>query len=292
MSNTAAPSSVFFQDELEDEIRTMTLSACISALEAARETDRVTVVRLEHINYTTNWLHEGILVELQEVDPDTAAPRKAYALIDRNAEPAPPNETYFSSLQSCFSKARDDVKLSRNKGSFTTSSDQYAVRRYIDFATRPLPFVQLLVAASTVAGTKPKYNPFTAQCFWFAESVWDVVILHLQKVWSDDWEKAAGGSLAVSPVGLILAREMYAKFEGAWTKFEAEIQKRQQDQRQKENRAAYMEGVSIGRQEAEQEKEALLHQIAALEARLKNQTLEANPWITFTPVPDLFHSIW
>lgn len=204
----------------------MTLSACISALEATRETVSVSVVRLEHIKYTTNWLHEGILVELQEVDPDATSPRKAYALIDRDAEPAPPRKIYFSSLQSCSRKARDDVKLSRNKGSFTTSSDQYEVRRYIDRATHPLPFVQLLVAASTVAGAKPKYNPFTAQCFWFAGSIWDVVILHLQKVWSDGWEKAVGGSLAVSPGGLVLAREMCAKFEGAWTKFEAAIKNR------------------------------------------------------------------
>ncbi|KAK0216747.1 hypothetical protein EDD85DRAFT_430652 [Armillaria nabsnona] len=145
MSNTAPPNCVFFQDESEGEIRTMTLSACISALEAARETDSVSVVRLEHIKYTTNWLHKGILVELQEVDPDAASPRKAYALIDRDAEPAPPSKIYFSSLQSCSSKARDEVKLSRNKGSFTTSSDQYEVRRYIDLATHPLPFMQLLV---------------------------------------------------------------------------------------------------------------------------------------------------
>ncbi|KAK0460721.1 uncharacterized protein EV420DRAFT_227807 [Desarmillaria tabescens] len=267
MSNTDTPSSVFFKEEYEGEIRAMTLSACISALVAARETDRVNVIRLEHIKYTNNWLHEAILVELQEVDPDAAAPRKAYALIDRDAERNPPRKTYFSSSPSFSGKARDGVKLSRDKGSFTTNSDRYEVRRYIDFATHPFPFVQLLVAASTVAETKPKYNLITSQCYWYAESIWDVVILHLQQVWSDGWEKAANGSLAVPARGL--AREMFAKFEGAWTKLEAEIKKRRQDQRQKENRAAFMQGVLTGRKEAEQEKEALQHQNTALEAQLK-----------------------
>ncbi|KAK0219701.1 hypothetical protein EDD85DRAFT_797066 [Armillaria nabsnona] len=267
MSNTHSPSAVFFEGEPNGEIHAMPLSACISALVAARETDRINVVRLEHIKYTNNWLHEAILVELQEVDPDVAVPRKAYALIDRDADRPPAKKTRFSSSPSFSSKARDGVKLSRDKEIFTTSSDQYEIRRYIDFASHPLPFVKLLVAASIVTETKPNYNLITAQCYWYAESVWDLVLLHLQKVWSDGWEKAADGSLGVPAQSL--AREMFAKFEGAWTKLEAEIKKRRQDQRHKENRVAYTEGVLKGREEAAQEKADLERKNAALEARLK-----------------------
>ncbi|KAK0194568.1 hypothetical protein F5146DRAFT_998934 [Armillaria mellea] len=269
MSNTNTPSAVFFEGEPKGEIHSMTLSACISALVAARETDRVNVIRLEHIKYTNNWLHEAILVELQEVDPDVAVlvPRKAYALIDRDADRPTAQKTSFSSSPSFSSKARDGVKLSRDKEAFTTNSDQYEVRRYIDFAKHPLPFIKLLVAASTVTKTKPDYNLVTAQCYWYAESVWDLVILHLQKVWSEGWEKAADGNLAVPARSL--AREMFAKFEGAWTKLEAEIKKRRQDQRRREHRAGYTEGIIKGREEAAQEKEDLKRQNAALEARLK-----------------------
>ncbi|SJL10618.1 uncharacterized protein ARMOST_14008 [Armillaria ostoyae] len=265
MSNTDTPSAVFFEGEPKGEIHSMTLSACISALVAARETDRVNVIRLEHIKYTNNWLHEAILVELQEVDPDIAMPRKAYALIDRDADRPPPKKTCFSSSPSFCSKARDGVKLSRDKEIFTTCSDQYEIRRYIDFATHPLPFVKLLVAASIVTETKPQYNLITAQCYWYAESVWDLVVLHLREVWSDGWEKTADGSLGVPA----LVREMFAKFEGAWTKLEAEIKKRRQDQRHKEHRVAYTEGVLKGREEAAQEKADLKRKNAALEAQLK-----------------------
>ncbi|PBK63835.1 hypothetical protein ARMSODRAFT_1023736 [Armillaria solidipes] len=270
MSNTDAPSSVFFKEEYEGEQHAMTLSSCISVLVAARETDKVNVIRLEHIKYTSGWLHEAILVELQEVDPDAATPRKAYALIDRDADQPPPKKKrFFSSSSSSIpsGKARDSVKLSRDKRSFTSSSDQYEVRRSIDFTTHPLPFVKLLVAASIVAETKPKYNAISAQCYWYAESVWDVVILHLQKVWPASWEEFIGGSrtLAVQD----LARVMFSKFEVAWTKMEADIKKRLQDQRHKEHRDAYMEGVITGREEAAREKEDLKRKNAALEARLK-----------------------
>ncbi|KAK0224046.1 hypothetical protein IW262DRAFT_1295706 [Armillaria fumosa] len=262
--NADTPSVVFFEGEPRGEIHSMTLSACISALMAASETDRVNVIRLEHIKYTTNWQHEAILVELQEVDPDVAVPvpRKAYALIDRDADRHPAKKTSFSSSPSLSSKARDSVKLSRDEEAFTTSSDQYEVRRYIEFAKHPLPFIRLLVAASTVTETKPQYHLVTAQCYWYAESVWDMVVLHLQKAW-DGWEKAADGSLAVPARSL--AQEMFAKFEGAWTKLEAKIKK----QRQIKDRVAYTEGITKGREEAAQEKADLMRKNAALEARLE-----------------------
>ncbi|KAK0498950.1 hypothetical protein EDD18DRAFT_1154602 [Armillaria luteobubalina] len=242
----------------------MTLSACISALMAAGETDRVNVIRLEHIKYTTNWLHEAILVELEEVDPDVTAPvpRKAYALIDRDADRPTAKKTSFSSSPSFSSKARDSVKLSRDEEAFTTSSDQYGIRRYIEFAKHPLPFIRLLVAASTVTETKPQYHLVTAQCYWYAESVWDMVVLHLQKVW-DGGEKAADGSLTVPAKSL--AREMFGKFEGAWTKLETKIKK----QRQNKDRVAYTEGITKGREEAAQEKADLMRKNATLQARLK-----------------------
>ncbi|SJL10619.1 uncharacterized protein ARMOST_14009 [Armillaria ostoyae] len=267
MSSADTPSAVFFEGEPNGEIHAMSLSACISALVAACETDRVNIIRLEYIKYTKGWFHEAILVELQEVDPDAATPRKAYALIDRDADRPPAKRTWFSSSPSLSSQARDDVKLSRNKDSFTTSSDRYEVQRHIDSTTHPWPFIQFLIAASVVAKTKPKYNPFTAHCYWYAGSVWDVVILHLQKVRSDGWEKAVHGSLAVPARGL--AREMFAKFEGAWTKLETEIKKRRQDQREKDNRVAFMDGVLAGSKAATQEKEDLKRKNAALEARLK-----------------------
>ncbi|KAK0205504.1 hypothetical protein DFS33DRAFT_774634 [Desarmillaria ectypa] len=268
MSNTDTPSSVFFKEEYEGEQHAMTLSACISVLVAARETDRVNVIRLEHIKYTTKWRHETILIELQEVDPDVAVLRKAYALIDRDADQRPAKKTYFSSSSPPSSgKARDGVKLSRDKRSFTSCPDLYEVHRHIDFTTYPLPFVKLLAAASIVAETKPKYNPISAQCYWYAESIWDVIIFHLQKVWPAGWEKAIGGSRA-EPVQA-LAQAMFAMFEGAWAKLEADIKQRRQDQRRKENKIAYMEGISIERKEAAQEKEALQRKNAALEARLK-----------------------
>ncbi|KAK0484548.1 hypothetical protein IW261DRAFT_844654 [Armillaria novae-zelandiae] len=268
MTNVDTPSVVFFEGEPKGEIHSMTLSACISALMAAGETDRVNVIRLEHIKYTNNWLHEAILVELQEVDQAGVAvpvPRKAYALVDRDADRSPAKKTSFSSSPSFSSKARDSVKLSRDEESFTTSSDQYEIRRYIEFAKHPLPFIKLLVAASTVTETKPEYNLVTAQCYWYAESVWDIVVLHLQEVWDDGLEKAADG---ITGPARSLAREMFAKFEGAWTKLEAEIKKRRQDQRRKQHGAAYTDGVMKGREEAAQEKADLMRKNAALEARL------------------------
>ncbi|KAK0224047.1 hypothetical protein IW262DRAFT_870576 [Armillaria fumosa] len=267
MSNADTPSVVFFEGEPRGEIHPMTLSACISALMASHETDRVNVIRLEHIKFTNNWLHEAIFVELQEVDPDVTVPvpRKAYALIDRGADRPPTKKTSFSSSSSFSGKACDGVKLSRDEEAFTTSSDQYEILRYIELDKHPLPFIKLLVAASTVTETKPKYNLVTAQCYWYAESVWEIVVLYLQEVWYG-WEKAADESLAV-PVRS-LAREMFAKFEGEWTKLEAKIKKQQQDQRHKEH-IAYKDGVTKGREEAAQKNADLKRQNAALEAQMK-----------------------
>lgn len=265
MSNTDTPSTVFFEGEPKGAMHEMSLSACISMLIAACETDKVNIIRLEYIKYTKGWHHEAILVELQEVDADTASPRKAYALVDRDADRPPAKRSRFSSSPSLSSQARHDVRLSRDKDAFTTGSGRYEVQRHIDSNTRPWPFIQFLVAASVVAKTKPRYNPFTAHCYWYARSVWDVAVLHLQNVWYDGWEKAVHGAVPARGVAL----ELFAKFKGAWTELETDIKKWRQDKREKDNRDASLEGVIKGREEAAQEKEDLKRQNAALEARLK-----------------------
>ncbi|KAK0484547.1 hypothetical protein IW261DRAFT_844626 [Armillaria novae-zelandiae] len=267
MSNADNPSVVFFEGEPKGEIHSMTLSACISALVAACETDRVNIIQLEYIKYTKGWHHEAILVELQEVDADAATPRKAYALIDRDADCPTAKKTYFSSSPSLSSQARHDVRLSRDKDAFTTSSDRYEVQRHIDSITYSWPFIQLLVAASVVAKAKPRYNPFTAHCYWYAGSIWDVAVLHLQKVWSNGWEMAVHGSRAVPARGF--AREAFAKFEGAWMELETDIKKWRQDKREKDSRVAFRDGVLAGSKVGAQEKEDLKRQNAALEARLR-----------------------
>ncbi|KAG7445211.1 uncharacterized protein BT62DRAFT_933015 [Guyanagaster necrorhizus] len=281
MWKTDAPSSIFFKEEYEEH--TTTLSACISALMAARETDRVNVIRLEHIKYTSGFLHEAILVELQEVDPDVAEPRKTYALIDRDIGQRPARKPFFSSSSSFSSnKARDAVKISRDKRLFSISC-QYKVRQYIEFNAHPWPFIKLLVVATSVAETKPEYNVISGQCYWYASSIWDVVILHLRKVWPE-WEQATGG--VVSAKGR--AREMFTKFEGAWTKREAEIKELQKAQRQKEYRAAYVEGLSKGRKESVQEKEGLQRKIDGLEARLKALEAQQEKY----QLKRGFHGLW